>query len=150
MTKEDAVKSCKLFQGFSESGIRFFAAAFQETAYRTGEAIIRETETGNSLYIVSSGRMSVETLDNNGMPCLLTNLGPCDYFGEIALLKGGAHLVTITAIEECRVLELSQKQFLELQKQKPQTCLKLVVSIMQHFSGKLRETQGALKKSVTQ
>ena len=81
-----------------------------------GEAIVRRGEEGESMFIISSGEAAVE-LGHGRDPVIL---GTGQFFGEMALIERRARTATVRATEECKLLELSAKDFHELTRQHPE------------------------------
>jgi CRP/FNR family cyclic AMP-dependent transcriptional regulator len=76
--------------------------------------LINEGDTTDSLYIVLSGRVKVYASSDDGREVVLTEYGPGEYFGELAI-DGEKRSASIKAIESCtcRVVQGSQlRQFL--------------------------------------
>jgi len=74
--------------------------------HTAGEAVLREGETGTSLFVVASGRFAVSKRDAAGEAVVLAHLGEGDFFGEMALLSGAPRAATVTAEGPAEVLEL--------------------------------------------
>jgi len=74
--------------------------------YTTGEPVLREGETGTSLFVVASGRFAVSKRDASGEAVVLAHLGEGDFFGEMALLSGAPRAATVAAEGPAEVLEL--------------------------------------------
>jgi CRP-like cAMP-binding protein len=73
---------------------------------RCGETIIRQGEVGDRFYVIRSGRLRVE---RDGV--VLTDLGPGEAFGEIALLFDVPRTATVVAVEDARLLGLDAQDF---------------------------------------
>jgi CRP/FNR family cyclic AMP-dependent transcriptional regulator len=76
--------------------------------------LINEGDSTDSLYIVLSGRVKVYASSDDGREVVLTEYGPGEYFGELAI-DGERRSASIKAIESCtcRVVQGSDlRQFL--------------------------------------
>jgi CRP-like cAMP-binding protein len=94
---------------FSDLGREAFLALTEGMVlhrHTAGEAVLREGETGTSLFVVASGRFAVSKRDGAGEAVVLAHLGEGDFFGEMALLSGAPRAATVVAEGPAEVLEL--------------------------------------------
>jgi rhodanese-related sulfurtransferase len=73
--------------------------------------ICREGDPGDSLYIISSGRVRIFGKNAKGVELDLSIQGPGDTFGEMALLTGEPTSVNVEVMEETHLMILSKDQF---------------------------------------
>src|SRR4029450_8370738 len=71
-----------------------------------GEAIITQGEAGDAFYAIRSGRVDVV---RDGEP--VTQLGPGDHFGEVALLNDQPRNASVIAHTPVRAFRLSREGF---------------------------------------
>ena len=83
---------------------------------QTDEIIVRKGDEGDSMFIIASGEAEVE-LGAGHEPIIL---GPGQFFGELALIERTTRTATVRAIDECKLLELSGKDFHELMRHHPE------------------------------
>lgn len=83
---------------------------------RPGDVILRKGDEGDSMFIIASGEVEVE-LGGGREPVLL---GPGQFFGELALIERTTRTATVRADDECKLLELSGKDFHELARHHPE------------------------------
>ena len=81
-----------------------------------GDVILRKGDEGDSMFIIASGEVEVEFGDGRE-PVLL---GPGQFFGELALIERTARTATVRADDECKLLELGGKDFLDLARHHPE------------------------------
>lgn len=84
------------------------ASFFQLAAHRTfadGEAILREGDEGQTLYIVASGRVQIEKATLDRQQEVITSLGDGECFGELALVDSEPRSATVRALGAVEVLE---------------------------------------------
>ena len=68
-----------------------------------------------TLFLILSGHVAVESLDAEGKELLLAYMFPGDFFGEMGLFADvGTRSAGIRARSECLLLEISYARFLEL------------------------------------
>jgi len=80
---------------------------------RPGEVLMRRGQDGDCMYFIVSGRVRVEA----GRADI--ELGPGDFFGEMALLSGDARSVTVTVIDTAELLVLDIADFRDLAGKRP-------------------------------
>jgi drug/metabolite transporter (DMT)-like permease len=71
-----------------------------------GTAIVRQGEPGDGFFVIERGRATVARDQRE-----LAELGPGDFFGELALLNGGARTASVVAASHLRVRVISRRQF---------------------------------------
>jgi serine/threonine-protein kinase len=70
---------------------------FPTERFEAGETICRRGEEGDAAYIINSGRCVVHIEEGDSVRAV--ELGPCDVFGEAAVLSSGLRNATVTALE---------------------------------------------------
>lgn len=145
MTVVEALQKAPLFREFTETGLKIFAAIAVERVVPAGSPIFVENMVGESLFIVKSGAVRITQKTADGEKELAT-AGPGDHLGELALLGKGVRLVSAVATTACEVIEITQRDFVKLQPQKPQACLKLAIAIAQDLAHRVAESREALRE----
>ena len=67
--------------------------------------VVRRGEHADSMYFIDSGKVVIRHADQS------INLGPGDFFGELALLEGGRRVASVICLTACTVLELRAADF---------------------------------------
>jgi CRP/FNR family transcriptional regulator, cyclic AMP receptor protein len=148
MEIEAALKACPLFKDFSDVGIQIFAAIGVSRAFPKGSTLFQEGRVGESLLIIHDGSVRLSARSASGGEVTLAEVGSGEPLGELTLIQKGDRLCTATALSDVRAVEIRYADFQKLTAQKPQACVKLLMSVILHFSQKVRENQGALKSLV--
>ena len=71
-----------------------------------GDIIVREGDTGDTFFVVTSGKVRVTRGDRE-----IASIGAGDYFGELALFDPAPRNATITAIGPVSLVSLSRTAF---------------------------------------
>jgi putative peptide zinc metalloprotease protein len=86
----------------------------QAEQYPAGADIVRQGEPGDRFYLVRRGRVQVTRQDPDGRTQVLAELGPGEYFGEMALISDAPRVATVRALEPVTVWSLDKAAFQEL------------------------------------
>jgi CRP-like cAMP-binding protein len=144
MTIVEALQKSSLFRGFSETGLKIFAAIATEKSIPAGAPLFAENMVGESMFIVKSGTVRITSRDA-GDGRTLAVLGAGEHLGELALLARSVRLVSAVAETPCELVEITQRDYYRLQPQKPQACLKLALAIAADLARKLSEGGDVLR-----
>jgi hypothetical protein len=104
--------------------------------YLAGEPIVSEGEVGDRLCVVHSGSVVVKRGGH-----VLRQLGPGDYFGEMALFDEGPRSATVTAINEVEVLVLQRDRFHSLVRQRPNMLMEMCATLVRRLREAEQEAQ---------
>ena len=80
--------------------------------FKKGQKIIQQGETGQSMYVIQSGKVEV-IKELNEREILLSVLGDGDFFGELALFQKDIRSETVRAVEDTRILTIDKKNFIK-------------------------------------
>ncbi len=103
----DVVARSTLFEGAPGSVVGALAFAMDRRAFDAGTVLVRKGDIGESLYLIVAGSADV-SIDGR----FIRAIGPGDYFGEVALLRGTTRTATIVAGEAGVLWELGSRPFL--------------------------------------
>lgn len=83
-------------------------------------------DSGDTLYIIDTGRVAVTAPDAEGNHVLLDTLGPGGIFGELSLLDGGSRSATVRALSECSLLALNRESFHAFLRERPDAAIDIL------------------------
>ena len=137
------LKGINIFEGLSVSELAAVASVTEEVDYPSNEIVIREGESGETMYLVFKGEVSViKTTGEEGEHEIeLARIGTGDYFGEMALFEDTVRSATIRTAKESRFLVLHKQEFTEIVREYPQIAL----HICKALSGRIRELHEKVK-----
>ena len=102
--------------------------------YKDGEAIIKQGEAGDCMYVIQSGKATV-TQSKNGKEVKIAELGDGDFFGEMALFERKIRSATVRSNGDTRVLTIDKKTLLLRIQEDPS----MAFYIMQTTIGRIRK-----------
>ena len=129
----DVLKDMPLFAEVPKRHVRKIASLTKETRFAKGSTIVREGERGDAFFVVLEGTAAV--IRPGGLPAI--ELGPGDYFGEIALIDGAERTATVRAQTEVYCLLLPGRPFMKMVRSEPE----IAVALLRQLAGRLRELQ---------
>ncbi|MCC6992278.1 MAG: DUF1003 domain-containing protein [Acidobacteria bacterium] len=98
-------------------------------------------DTGDTLYIIDTGRVAVTAPDADGNHVLLDTLGPGGIFGELSLLDGGPRSATVRAISDCSLLALNRDAFHAFLHERPDAA----IDILQVLGARQRSSTATIR-----
>jgi MFS family permease len=101
------LRAIPMFAALPPPVLERLAAAAEAVAVTAGDAVFRQGDIGDRFYVIASGRAAVE-IDG----AQSGELGPGDFFGEIALLRDVPRTATVRAVEELRLYAIERDEFL--------------------------------------
>lgn len=104
------LKRISVFASCTEKQLHLIADRTRLVEYKKGEYVYRQGDAANAFYIVSTGRIRVFTR-TDGLERTLTYLHNGESFGEISLLTGETHSVTVQAVNDTLILQLEKNDF---------------------------------------
>lgn len=108
-----------LFAGLDEPELLGLGACARRRAYRKGEYIFHQDDTGDAVFVLTEGRVKVILASADGDEMILATLAPPDVFGELALIDGGPRSASIQTLEPTTVLTLTRQTLLDLMSRQP-------------------------------
>jgi hypothetical protein len=100
--------SSPLFGDFSREDLLAVIRGLRFLTFDPGDIIVGDGEPGDSLFVISSGRVKAFVKGASGRYKVARELGEGDFFGEIAILYGRPRTATVTAADRCELLELER------------------------------------------
>jgi CRP-like cAMP-binding protein len=91
----DVLERVPLFADLDPGQVSQIARLFKERRFSAGETVAKEGAGGAAFFMITSGEAAVSVRGNER-----GTLKAGDYFGEIALIDGGARSATVTASTE--------------------------------------------------
>jgi CRP-like cAMP-binding protein len=104
----DTLAEVALFSPLSVSERAALIAVAKPVQYAAGETIVRQGEAGRSLFVVVRGEASVRLAGTDGEVARLRN---GDVFGEMSLLTGEPRTATVSAVDDCDLVEIDAEGF---------------------------------------
>ena len=100
-----------LFAAASPLTLESLARACEEVRLPAGEAVVREGDAADALYVLVDGEVDVTARGEGSRARHLRTMGPRSYFGEIGLLRAVPRTATVRTTEPSTLLRISADDF---------------------------------------
>jgi len=120
----------------------------EETDCGTTDAVFNQGEEGRDLYIVSDGRVAIRVATQDGSAIDVAELGPGDFFGEMAIFEDAPRSATCVMVEGGRLYRLRKADFFALMDRHPQTAIKIMYRMVAITTNRLNATSSFLSDLV--
>jgi len=101
--------------------------------YKDGEVIVRQGDTGDSMYVIQDGQ-AVVVVEKDGREVRLRTLGKDEFVGEMAVFERETRSATVRAVGDVRVLTVDRRSIMK----KIQGDPSLAFRIMETMSRRIR------------
>ena len=122
--KIELLKGIPLFAECTKAELIEVALSADERQALAGEVLTKQGERGREFFIVVDGAVAVSRSGRN-----VADLGPGDWFGEIAILTYKPRTATVTAVSPVRLLVISDRAFRAVVEATPRIALKVLRSV---------------------
>jgi CRP-like cAMP-binding protein len=142
----DAVAKCRqvsLFYGLqnNEKALRHIAELFTIKQCSAGAKVISEGESGDVLFIIKSGVVTIVKKTKPGDPYTVAELSGENnmFFGEMALIDDDKRSATVICKTDCEFYLLTRDQFTRLGDMYPDVGLAMTRQLSEMLSSRLRK-----------
>src|ERR1700736_944192 len=113
--------------------------------YPKSATIFRNGDPGDAMYLIDVGKVRISITDADGHVVTLAELGPGDFFGEMAMLDGHGRSADATVIEDARLARLTRDDFLSFVDSDPRIAMEMLTAVTR----RLRRTDDLLRHRVS-
>lgn len=113
--------------------------------YAESAMIFRTGDPGDAMYLVDLGKVGIRITDADGHIVTLAELGPGDFFGEMAMLDGQGRSANAVALEDARLAKLTRDDFLTFMRSDTRITLEMLTAL----TSRLRRTDDLLRHRVS-
>ena len=132
------LKGTEIFSGLDPSELAAIASVTEELDYAEDRTVIKQNDTGETLFLIIKGRVQVIMEEAEGKEILLNYIEAGGAFGEMALIDDNPRSATVRTVEPCRFLILHKQEFKEIAMEFPRVTLQICSVLSQ----RIRDIQG--------
>jgi CRP/FNR family cyclic AMP-dependent transcriptional regulator len=123
-----------IFKDLPARSLESLARSMRERTYEPGAVIVRQGDPGVGFFLITDGVVEVSHDGHH-----VRDLGPGEFFGEMALMEERPRSATVTAKERTRCLQLVRWDFRAVLKENPDLAVRMLEVVVQ----RLREHAGS-------
>ncbi len=139
------LRTVSLFSFLDDAELTALAASADQEALTAGKHVFHLGESGDSMYIIETGRIELSIRDTTGDKIVLAEIGSMEVFGEMALFDPGPRSAAATVLEDATFIVLHRDDILRFLKAHPTAALDLLAVMAR----RLRDTDHLLMGRVT-
>jgi CRP-like cAMP-binding protein len=128
----ESLRSVPLFAGLDDHALEHIADLAGEFPAQKGQLLIERGQPGMGLFLIEEGTVAVEI--EGGAP---VELGPGDFFGEIALLTDHHRTARVRAVTEVQTLAISRKDLSDLLSEHPEVAIVMLREVARRLASML-------------
>jgi CRP-like cAMP-binding protein len=132
-------KNCFLFSGMSDSQREKLSPYFVSKRFSKNSTIFVENMQGESLFVIASGRVTLNRMVSEGMEKILVELTSGEAFGELALVDGGPRAVSARVVEDASIYILTREKFTTLINKEPELGVLLLFALLRRVVTEIRK-----------
>jgi uncharacterized membrane protein len=141
----DSLSRIPLFRRLTPEELEQLAQEVDQVKFEDAETIFNEQDKGDALYVVEAGSVRIWVLDEDVEPVTLKELGPGEFFGELAVLDRGPRSTNATAIGETTLHRLSSDDFQAFLMKHPDVAIDVICEI----GARMRQTNTLVSQRAT-
>ena len=141
----DSLSRIPLFRRLTPEELEQLAQEVDQVKFDADETVFNEQDKGDALYVVEAGSVRIWVLDEDVEPVTLKELGPGEFFGELAVLDRGPRSTNATAIGETTLHRLSSDDFQAFLMKHPDVAIDVICEI----GARMRQTNMLVSQRAT-
>jgi len=124
----DHLKKVPIFSGLPRQELEWIARSLKERVYEPGAVIVKQGDPGVGFFLIAEGEVEVTHNDHK-----IREMGPGEFFGEMALMEDRARTATVTAKTRTKCLQLVRWDFRALLKENPELAVKMLEVVVRRM-----------------
>ncbi len=123
-TITDLLKRVEIFVGIPADILNEFATHLEVTLFSTGTSIIKKGEEGNAMFVIAGGKVKIHDGEH-----VVATMEAGNFFGELSLLDTAPRSMSVTAIDDIKILSISRELFYNLLQSRPEVTKKIISTL---------------------
>ena len=128
------LEKVSLFAGLPAAEIESVERVSIKKSYKKHTIILDQGDETSSLYVILSGSIKVFLADENGKEIVLSNMGPGEYFGELALMGETQRSASVMTQEDSQFAVISKSALKTCLANNPDMAFNIINGLMNRIS----------------
>lgn len=141
----DTLRSVPIFRTLDDASTFEIWKLLAFRPIEAGTALFQRGDPGDSMFLIESGCVRISVKDADGHDAVLADLGPGEFFGEMAILDNQARSADATVTKPAKLAVLASEDLRSLVRRKPDIALGILTAMTQ----RLRRTDNLLRHRVS-
>ncbi|MBN2507726.1 MAG: cyclic nucleotide-binding domain-containing protein [Verrucomicrobia bacterium] len=133
----NSLRRVKVLSEFRDDQLLRFANFMEVVRVRQEDAVVRQGEMGDAMFMVLEGELRVRMLINNKETTLVT-LTPGDFFGEISLFDHGPRSAEVVANKVSKLLKITALAFQNMLRDAPDLAAPFLFAMAKTLTARIR------------
>jgi len=133
--KREALANMPLFSKLEERELLRIMQVAEVLEFEAGEEVMREGDRGDELFIVVEGSLQIVRGEQ-----VLSEVGPGEHFGEMALIRSSPRSATVRAIEKSELISIRRTDFFAILRKEYELAVKLLWQFLGVLADRLDQT----------
>ncbi len=138
----ESLRNVPIFGDLTERELGFLADRALTKEYQPGEIIFSEGDICEGLYVVQAGSVKIFNTSAGGREQVLHIEKAGNSLAELPVFDGGPYPASTAAVDKCKLLFISKKDFRALCLERPEVSLK----VLKVVSSRLRQLVGIIEE----
>jgi small-conductance mechanosensitive channel/CRP-like cAMP-binding protein len=144
--RTDALQNVELFEPLTDDELTAVAGRLRVAPFLAGEAMVRQGDAADSLYLITKGRAEVRVeADGGKLNEKVAELKAGDFFGEMGLMTGEPRAATVIAMTEVECFCLNKDAVNDVLATRPE-----VATDMSHILARRRVELDAVREDLNE
>ena len=118
------LRKLPLFSDLSDKEREQVSRWADEVEVPAGKHLIDQGQFGYEFFVIEEGKAEVKRGDE-----VIAQLGPGDFFGEIALLEADRRTASVIATEPMRAIVMTRQQFISMEEAMPSVAAQVLQAV---------------------
>ena len=130
ISKVNLLKHIEIFTGLDIDLLNEIENILENQSYKAGTPIINKGEEGDSMYIISKGKVKIHDGEHT-----VAVMEAGNFFGEFSLLDAAPRSMSVTALENVETISITREIFYNLLKNQPEVAKKIISTLTTRLRG---------------